>query len=392
MPKWSNWSGRLSSQPDSYQQIYTERQASALAAQCRQQGKVIRAVGAGHSHQDLVGNDGVIVDLVGLAGVHSTRQNSAWVWAGSRIHTLGLVLNQHGLALPNQGDIDRQAIAGATATGTHGTGATLGNLSSRVIGACIALADGSLVECSKDSDDPALRRLWQASRLHLGAFGIITRLQLELVPSYRLQEQTWQAPLLQTLDNLPALINDNRHCEFFWYPHTDTAQVKIINPTEAPPAYPLAAEGARCGWSFEVLPNHRPHKHTEMEYSVPADRGPECMRAIKRLLEQAFQHVRWPVEYRTLAADDVWMSTAYQQDMVTISVHQAIDEPDEPYYRACEEIFTSYGGKPHWGKVNYLDGSQLASLHPRWNDWWQERDRVDPSGVFLNPYLQSIRP
>ena len=64
MPKWSNWSGRLSSQPDSYQQIYTERQASALAAQCRQQGKVIRAVGAGHSHQDLVGNDGVIVDLV----------------------------------------------------------------------------------------------------------------------------------------------------------------------------------------------------------------------------------------------------------------------------------------------------------------------------------------
>ena len=69
MPKWSNWSGRLSHKPDSYQQIYSEQQAAALAAYCQQQGQSIRAVGAGHSHQDLVGNDGVIVDLVGLSGV-----------------------------------------------------------------------------------------------------------------------------------------------------------------------------------------------------------------------------------------------------------------------------------------------------------------------------------
>lgn len=392
MPKWSNWSGQLKSKPSSYQQIYTEQQAAALAVNCRNDGKTIRAVGAGHSHQDLVGNDGVIVDLVGLAGVISVTTNSAWVWAGSRIHTLGLTLNQQGLALPNQGDIDQQAITGATATGTHGTGATLSNLSSRVIGASIALADGRLVTCEHHSDDPELQELWRASRLHLGAFGIITRLKLDLVPSYRLQEQTWQAPLLETLDNLEPLINDNRHCEFFWYPHTDTAQVKVINPTDAEPNYPLAAEGQRCGWNFEVLPNHRPQKHTEMEYSVPAEQGPACMRAIKELLESDFNEVRWPVEYRTLAADDVWLSTAYERDTVTISVHQAVSEPDEPYYRACEEIFLAFDGKPHWGKVNYLNGEQLAQMHPKWADWWRVRDRVDPDGVFLNPYLQSIRP
>jgi FAD/FMN-containing dehydrogenase len=392
MPKWSNWSGQLNSKPSSYQQIYTEQQAVALAAQCRHDGKTLRAVGAGHSHQDLVGNDGVIVDLVGLAGVISVTTNSAWVWAGSRLHTLGLALNQHGLALPNQGDIDQQAISGATATGTHGTGATLSNLSSRVIGASIALADGRLVTCEHDSDDPELQELWRASRLHLGAFGIITRLKLDLVPSYRLQEQTWQAPLLETLDNLQPLIEDNRHCEFFWYPHTDTAQVKVINPTDAEPNYPLAAEGQRCGWNFEVLPNHRPQKHTEMEYSVPAEQGPECMRAIKELLEKDFSEVRWPVEYRTLAADDVWLSTAYERDTVTISVHQAVSEPDEPYYRACEEIFLAFDGKPHWGKASYLNAEQLAQMHPKWADWWRVRDRVDPDGVFLNPYLQNIRP
>ena len=116
------------------------------------------------------------------------------------------------------------------------------------------------------------------------------------------------------------------------------------------------------------------------------------MRAIKLLLEQKFPDVRWPVEYRTLAADDVWLSTAYERATVTISVHQAVDEPDEPYYRACEEIFLNFDGKPHWGKANYLSGEQLAAQHPRWEDWWRVRDRVDPNGVFLNPYMQRIRP
>lgn len=392
MPKWSNWSGRLTSKPDRYTQIYSEQQAAALAAYCNQNDRVLRPVGAGHSHQDLVGNDSVIVDLVGLAGVISADANSAWVWGGSRIHTLGLALHQHGLALPNQGDIDQQTIAGATATGTHGTGATLSNLSSRVTGSQIALADGRLVTCSASSDDPLERELWQASRLHLGAFGIVTRLQLALIPSFRLQERTWQAPLLATLEDLPSLVEENRHCEFFWYPHTDTAQVKVINPTDADPTYPLGDEGSRRGWNFEVLPNHRPHLHTEMEYSVPAEHGPDCMRAIKTLLEQRFPDVRWPVEYRTLAADDVWLSTAYERATVTISVHQAVAEPDEPYYRACEEIFLEFGGKPHWGKANYLTGEQLAALHPRWEDWWRVRDLADPNGIFLNPYMQSIRP
>ena len=83
---------------------------------------------------------------------------------------------------------------------------------------------------------------------------------------------------------------------------------------------------------------------------MPAEHGPACMRDIKTLLDNTFSEVRWPVEYRTLAADDVWLSTAYEQPTVTISVHQAVDEPDEPYYRACEEIFLKYGGKPHWGR------------------------------------------
>ena len=115
------------------------------------------------------------------------------------------------------------------------------------------------------------------------------------------------------------------------------------------------------------------------------------MNEIRRLLATRFTDVAWPVEYRTLAADDVWLSTAYERPTVTISVHQDVREDDEPYFRACEEIFLAYDGRPHWGKVNYLSGQQLAERHPRWADWWRVRDSVDPQGTFLNDYLQNIR-
>lgn len=128
-----------------------------------------------------------------------------------------------------------------------------------------------------------------------------------------------------------------------------------------------------------------------MEYSVAAEDGPACMRDIAKLLREKFPEVRWPVEYRTLAADDVWMSTAYQRPTVTISVHQGVDAPDEPYFRACEEIFLAYQGLPHWGKVNYLSGAQLAAGHAKWQDWWAVRDQVDPTEVFLNPYLSGVK-
>ncbi len=389
MPEWSNWSGKLTASPEEIVFIRSEADAAAVANGAVRQGRRIRVAGATHSHAPLVQHDDIIVDASGLSGVISvdTTNQSAWVWAGSRICTLGRPLHDAGFALVNQGDIDRQAIAGATATGTHGTGVNLKNLSSAVTGAVIATASGDLVTCSADQNPD----LWQAARLHLGALGIVTRLQLQLTPAYRLKEQAWQANLADTLDSFHSTAVKHRHHEFFWYPQTDQANGKSIDVTDDAPSYPLAAEGHRCAWSYEVLPNHRPHKHTEMEYSVPAEEGPACMDAIRQLLADKFTNVRWPVEYRTLAADDVWMSTAYERATVTISVHEDIRADDEPYFRACEEVFLNFSGRPHWGKVHYLNGTQLAGIHPRWADWWQVRNDIDPEGTFLNDHMAAMR-
>jgi len=288
----------------------------------------------------------------------------------------------------NQGDIDRQAIGGACATGTHGTGSRLQSLSAAVTGARIVLASGDIVECNAETES----QLWQAARLNLGALGIVTQLELQLREAYRLQEQGWTIGFEELLPQLPELIPAPRHFEFFWYPQNDSAVVKTIEETSAEPVYPLGEEGGRTAWSYELLPNHRPHLHTEMEYSVPVERGADCLSEIRRLVQTQFPAVRWPVEYRTVAADDVWLSSAYQRDTVTISVHQDIREDESAYFRACEEIFLGFDGRPHWGKVNYLDGDALAAMHPRWLDWWAVRDQLDAEGVFLNAYLQHIRP
>jgi FAD/FMN-containing dehydrogenase len=230
------------------------------------------------------------------------------------------------------------------------------------------------------------------ARLNLGAAGIVTRLQLALREAYRLREHGWTETFESLLPRIPALAAENRHFEFFWFPHNDAAVAKTINETDDAPEYPLAEEGSRCAWSYEVLPNVRVQPHTEMEYSIPADRGPECLSAIRELILSSFPDVRWPVEYRHLAEDDVWLSTAYGRPTVTVSVHQDVALDETPYFRACEEIFLSFDGRPHWGKVHYLEPDVLAAIHPRWHDWWQVRNRMDPEGRFLNDYLAAWRP
>ncbi len=390
MVSWSNWSGRQTSQPQTIQFIRSEQDACAITAQASRSEYSIRIAGAGHSHSPLVPHDGVIVDASGLSGIIEVDNNRqrAWIWAGSRIYSLGRALHDAGLALKNMGDIDRQAIAGACATGTHGTGHKIQNLSSAVTGARIALASGELLDCSVDVNPD----VWQVVRLNLGAVGIVTRLQLQLREAYKLRETGFSESYDALTPKVGDLIEENERFEFFWYPQTDLAVVKVINQTDEEAQYPLAEEGARLAWNYEVLPSHRPHFHTEMEYSVPAMSGLACFAAIRELLQKDFPDVAWPVEYRTVAADDVWLSMAFERATVTISVHQDIQEDETEYYRACEEIFLSFGGRPHWGKVNYLNGMQMAEAHPRWQQWWSVRDQYDPEDVFLNKYLKDIRP
>jgi len=362
---------------------------SAVVVEAAERGQSVRVAGSGHSHYRLVPTDGVVLDLSGLTGIVHTDVDAhrARVWGGTTIFALGRPLHDAGLALTNQGDIDRQALAGAVGTGTHGTGQALGNLSSMVAGLTIVGADGEATRCSADENTD----LFRAARLGLGAFGVVTEIEMSVKPAFRLKERQWKAKYDELRPSIDELSGQHRHFEFFWFPLNDTAHPKCMDVTDEPAVYPVRGEGERCNWSYEVLPNHRPHLHTEMEYSVPVERSLDCLDEIRDLMRADFPDVRWPVEYRRVAADDVAMSQAHGRTSATISVHQGNGLPAEPFFRACEAVFLRYEGRPHWGKVHYLDGAQLAAATPGWDEWWAQRNAVDPAGVFLNDRLRSWR-
>lgn len=390
MAEWYNWSGRQGGRIGSLEFVYSEAQLAALLAQATASGSRLRVAGAGHSHARLVPDGDSILDLSAFSGITSHDQNTRQVWirSGSRICTLGPALNALGLALINQGDIDRQTLGGAIATGTHGTGPGLQNFSAMVTGLRLFTAAGDEVLCSRQQEPD----LFQAARLGLGALGVVTDIQLQVTEAYRLQETGFKSLWPDFQDALPEYIEKHERFEFFWYPKADELIAKVTDRTEDAAEYPLAKEGSRTGWNYEVLANHRPIKHTEMEYSIPAEKGPECFAELRKLMQSRFPEVAWPVEYRTLAADEVWLSTAWQRPTVTLSVHQGAELPEETFFAACEEVFLAFSGRPHWGKLHYLDAAQLAGLYPKWEDWWRVQGEWDPSGTFLNKTLAAWRP
>ena len=120
--------------------------------------------------------------------------------------------------------------------------------------------------------------------------------------------------------------------------------------------------------------------------------GPSCFAELRALILGDFPDLVWPLEYRTLAADDLWISTASGRPTVTISAHQDISLDDRPLFEACEEVFRRHDGRPHWGKVHRRTGADLSGLYPRYRQWWETRDRHDPHGMFVTPELEALRP
>ncbi len=389
MAEWTNWSGKLSAEPRRVVQVGTVDAIRSELLAARDGGWSVRTTGTAHSHYPLLPTDGVILDTRPLSGLVSVDKDAmtATFRAGTKIHACGRPLLEHGLGLLNQGDIDQQSVGGAIATGTHGTGIHLGSFSSAVTELSVLLVDGSVVTCGPDFETD----LFEAARLSLGAVGVILEVTLQVRDAYRLEEQRWLEPFESVMERIEELTTATRHFEYFWYPGQDRAICKSIDITEKPSQYPLGDEGQRLAWGFEVLPNQRLDPHTEMEYSIPTEHGPSCVADIKHLLSSSYPDVVWPIEYRTVAADDVWLSPARGRATVTVSIHEDVQRDETAYYRAAESVFRSYEGRPHWGKVHYLSTEDLAGDYDRWQDWWHVRDGVDPTGVLLNDALRELR-
>jgi len=166
-------------------------------------------------------------------------------------------------------------------------------------------------------------------------------------------------------------------------------EVKTLEPTEAEALDP-PVEGERLGWSFEVLPSVRELRFFEMEYALAAEAGPACFRALRQRIRTRHPDLAWPVEYRTVAADDAWLSPAHGRATVTLSVHQDGRLPFRELFADLEPLLREHGGRPHWGKWHGCTARELRPLYPRFDDFARLRHELDPEGRFLSPHLRAL--
>ncbi|MCU1413933.1 MAG: FAD-linked oxidoreductase [Microbacteriaceae bacterium] len=427
---WHNWSLSQEAHP-----VYTARPTSvdeivAIVRFARENSLTVKTVGAGHSFTAIAAGDGIMLDLGGLEGLraHDPATGRVSLGAGTNLHQLPAILRPLGLALANMGDIDRQTIAGATSTGTHGTGHAFGGLATQVVGVTLVTADGSVMRI----DETTNSELLPAARLGLGALGILVELTIQCVPVFMMHAVERPEGFDEVLDDFEARATSVDHFELYWFPHSDGVATKTNTrlPADAEP-HPVSAFGE--WWEDRFISNHvlsllcnvgravpaltppinrlatkvygnrtftddshdvfvspRNVRFREMEYSIPRAAVPEAVRAVRKMIDDKGFRISFPVEVRVAQADTNWLSTAEGRDAGYIAVHRYYKEDYEPYFRAVEDIMLGFDGRPHWGKLHYRDAASLAATYSHYGDFVAARDRLDPTRLFTNPYLDRV--
>ena len=429
-PIHMNWAGNQRWTPASVVHPTSEDELAAAIREAGAAGRRVRAIGSGHSFTAIAATDGVQVVLDRWRGLIEVDPGSgaATFRAGTTLAEIPQLLGAHGLAMENLGDVDRQTLAGAISTGTHGTGDRYGGLASQVRAMTLVLADGSVLRCAADERP----ELFAAARVGLGAFGIVSTITLGGVPAFLLDADECVVALAEMLETFLPLAASHDHVEFYWFPHTSRTLRKIDTrlPIDAEPR-PL---GRRRAWfddeflandvysvlqrighhvpalipsfnrtearllgsrtyrdaSDRVFTSTRRVPFREMEVAVPRDVVIEALREVRATIARRGWRISFPIEVRTAAGDDIWLSTAYARPSAYVAVHQYWRDQEDDYLPTIEAILMEAGGRPHWGKLHTQGAASLAGRYPRFEDARRVRAEVDPERRFTNPYLERV--
>jgi len=423
--KWTNWSGSVRFKPRAVIEPKTEVD---LAIAVRKTEGHVRFPGNGHSFAPLDQTDGTLIDLSAFTGLNGfdPQREVASIAAATPLWGLASLLHPLGYALKNMADIDRQTLGGAIASGTHGTGRAFGSLSADVASFRLLKTTGEVIHCSPEENPD----IYAAGRLSLGLFGVMTEIDMRVRPVYKLQRKYFLHPIDELFRQLDGLTSANRNFSFFWFPHSDVAVCRSLNETEchAPvrhSARTLLARGERrradeyvfaganellrylpvlmkpsqklfaafmskrqkVRWSHEVYPTPRTVRYNAMEYAVPYEKGAEVMQEVAEAIRKAKIVTAFPLVFRTVAADDIWLSPFYGRESATITVNQYAKMDYRPLFGLCEAIFRNHGGRPHWGKIHTVTRAELAEQYPKFEAFCALRRKLDPAGKFLNDQL-----
>ncbi|MBT2511245.1 FAD-binding protein [Streptomyces sp. ISL-98] len=425
---WRNWAGNVTARPVREVTPASAEELAEAVRRAAEDGLKVKPVGTGHSFTAAAATDGVLIRPDLLTGIRKIDRaaGTVTVEAGTPLKRLNVALAREGLSLTNMGDIMEQTVAGATSTGTHGTGRDSASTAAQIRALELVTADGSLLTCSeKENPD-----VFAAARLGLGALGVVTAITFAVEPVFLLTAREEPMTFDRVTADFEALHAENEHFEFYWFPHTGNCNTKRNNRSAGPAAPP----GRVSGWiedellsngifqvacsvgravpaaipsiaklssralsartytdiPYKVFTSPRRVRFMEMEYAIPREAAVEALREVKALVERSPLRVSFPVEVRTAPADDITLSTASGRDTAYIAVHLYRGTPYQSYFTAVERIMTAHGGRPHWGKVHTRDAEYLAGAYPRFGEFTALRDRLDPQRLFANDYLRRV--
>ncbi|MCW2758971.1 MAG: L-gulono,4-lactone dehydrogenase [Nocardioidaceae bacterium] len=425
---WRSWSGLEVAHP--HQVLSPSSTADVVAAvhAAREAATTVKMVGTGHSFTGIAVADGIQLLPHKLVGITAVDREALTVTclAGTPLQLLNTTLERLGLSLHNMGDIAEQTVAGATSTGTHGTGGVVASLSAQVVGLELVTGDGTVVHASEHENPDVLA----VARLGLGALGIVTSLTFRVEPLFTIEAHEGPMSWSETLARFDEMVAEHYYVEAYWFPHTDHMSVKR-NDRTLQPAEPLTSfrswldddflSNTVFGW-VNTLGNARPslvprlaeiagralsertysdvaHKvftsprkvvFREMEYAVPREAGLEALREARSLIERRGWRISFPIEIRVAPADDVPLSTASARDSLYLAFHVNEQTDHTAYFTEVERLLRTYDGRPHWGKLHTRTAADLAPAYPRWSEFQELRDRHDPERVFGNAYLTRV--
>ena len=427
MPTWKNWAGNQIAHPLSIEKPRSDEELLATVVSARERGETVKVVGSGHSFTSIALTQGRLVSLENMSGIVGvdTDAQRVTVKAGTTLADLNVLLDQHGLALANLGDITYQTVAGAVSTGTHGTGRHLTGLAGQITGMRIINGLGQIT----DTDETQNTEILRLGRVGLGALGAITQVTLQAVPAFRLRAVETPMRVDQLLEEIDTHVDTNDHFEFFWVPHTGWALTKRNNRTEddvspqpvvrhwidkvlienygfgavcavgrlRPKWIPrlakaLPSSGGReyVDTSYKVFASTRLVKFYEMEYSIPRSHVVDALNEVRSMVDSNGHLLNFPVEVRFTKADDMALSTSYGRDSAYIAVHIYKGMDYQPYFRDVEAIMQTHEGRPHWGKLHFRTAPDLAPAYPLFDEFLQLRKRLDPNRVFANEYTDRV--
>lgn len=421
-----NWAGNLKFKPKNILAPSTTEEALAMVQSHLKNHQTIRMRGSSHSWTGLIETSESFLHLDNMQGLIEVDAVKKLIKAraGTKLFLFGDEAFKHHLALPNQGDVNHQSVAGALSTGTHGTGITLQSMANQLQALTIIAGKGEVVKINNDHHPDMMKAL----SVSLGSAGLITEATVKMTDAYKLKVETFAEDMNSALASYKQRLTDNRHLEMFYFPVGDWSMVKLMNQTndeisahsnlqkvselvlenwlfeglnilaKSTNSYASLDKIIRkfvehktfVNWSHRAFPTARTVRFMEMEFNLPIEKFEEVFEELKASINKNKFQTLFPIEIRFVKGDDLWLSPAYQRDSVYFAIHTYITEDYRPYFEEMQNIFKRHGGRPHWGKWHGLTYKDLEAVYPKWHEFLKLRAELDPHGVWLNDHLRNL--